>query len=835
MPKPPGDRLEEYRTKRAADRTPEPFGGSASARPRVFVVQRHAATNLHYDLRLEYEGVLLSWAVPKGPSADPAVKRLAMQTEDHPVEYADFEGVIPEGNYGAGQVTVWDQGCWVPLEDFAEGLEKGKLLFELRGHKLGGAWTLFRTSRRDGNPREWLLMKKPDAYAHEGEDPWPDTSIFSGLLVEELRDGAPRVEAVGEEIAAAAAEGRVDGAAQRPMLARSDDAAFEDDGWVFEFKLDGYRLLLEKDFDQVKLYYRSGREATSLYPELVRSARRLPYDHLVLDGELVIHDDEGRPSFQRLQSRAQLSRRNEIELATVLRPALMFCFDLLGVDDFDLRDLPLVERKAFLRRILPDTGPLRYSDHIAAHGKAVYEQARGLGLEGVVAKRAGSRYRAGRGDDWRKIKAEQTGDFAIVGWTTPKGARSGFGALHLAAREGGELVYIGRVGTGFSDRQLAEIAELIQPMEREGPPCTGPVPQTRGHHWVDPTIVAEVRYLMRTDDGMLRHPAFLRLRDDKAVEDCVAPPMRDAEPAAPEMLEAEAHSFEPTNLDKVFWPDEGYTKGDLLEYYGAIAPYMLPFLRERPVVLVRYPDGVNGKSFFQKDAPKWVPDWLRTERMWSEQTQRDIDYFVCDDEASLLFLANLGTIPFHIWSSRVTDPAMPDWCVLDLDPKGAPFEDVIEVARAIRGLCDRIELEAFLKTSGSTGLHVLVPLGGQCTYEQSRSFGELVARVIENELPKIATTARAVRKREGRVYIDYIQNGPGRLIVAPYSVRPRPGATVSAPLRWTDLDQPDLSIEQFTMKTLPAHMKELGEDPLRPLLDAEPDLMGALQRLSALL
>ncbi len=832
-PPPPGshDRLEEYRAKRASARTPEPFGAGDHPRPRLFVVQQHAATNLHFDLRLEHEGVLLSWAVPRGPCADPEVLRLAMQTEDHPLDYADFEGQIPEGNYGAGTVIVWDQGEWVPHGDVGSGLASGKLLFELRGHKLRGMWTLFRSGRKDDSDRHWMLMKKPDAYAGE-EFPWSEHSIFSGLTLEEARDGTSRFDALRVDVAACAEQSAVDAAAQRPMLARTADP-FDDDGWIFEFKFDGYRVMLNKEGDRVTLYYRSGRDATALFPELVRAARKLPFDSLLLDGEVVAHNAEGMPSFQRLQSRAQLNRRSEIEVGAVRRPVSLFVFDLLAMDGYDLRDLPLTERKALLQRALSPAGPIRFSDHIPGNGRALFAQAQELELEGVIAKRAASRYRAGRSDDWLKIKSERTGDFVVVGWTRPKGQRPGFGALHLAAREASELVYLGRVGSGFRDTDLTAIAEeLGDPVD--APPCTGAAPTGRDDVYVAPRLVAEVRYLMRTNDGLLRHAVFERMRDDKTPDECDAPPIKDADPEPPPMLE-EARAFQPTNRGKVFWPDEGFTKGDLIAYYEAIAPFMLPYLADRPVVLVRYPDGIAGKSFFQKDAPAWAPPWLRTEKMWSDQTERDLDMFIADDRESLLFLVNMGTIPFHIGASRVSDAARPDWCVLDLDPKEASFQAVIEVARAIGELCRKIELDAYCKTSGSSGIHVLLPLGGAFTFEQSKTLAELIARVVEAEVPTIATTERSLKKRDGKVYLDTVQNGPGKLIVAPFSVRPRPGATVSAPLRWDELT-PTLTIEQFTIRSMPERMESFqAVDPMAPILTTRPDLMAALTRLSEML
>jgi len=827
----PDDRLEEYRAKRRAAATPEPFGGARGPRPHLFVVQQHAATSLHWDLRLEWKGVLLSWAVPKGPSADPEVKRLAVRTEDHPLAYADFEGVIPEGNYGAGEVIVWDLGSYVPLEEMAKGLDKGKLLFELRGAKLGGTWTLFRTKRGEG--REWLLVKKPDAWA-DGK-PFDESSVLSGRTVGELKEGGgdARAKRMREQLAELKAPRRaVDAARARPMLAETEERAFSSPDWVYELKIDGFRLLCGARQGEARLFYRSGREATRLYPEVARTVRALPYASLLLDTEIAVLDAQGHPDFQRLQQRAQLARTADIERASVEMPVVCYAFDLLAIDGHDLRPLPLLDRKRLLREVLPRCGTLRYVDHVPERGEALLAEVAARGLEGIVAKRADAPYRAGRSPAWRKLRVDRTEDFVVVGYTAPRGGRAGFGALHLAAYEGGELTYAGRVGTGFGDRELKALKERLDALRVEAPPCSGPVPRTRGHTWVRPELVCEVRFKERTADGLLRQPAFVRLRDDKPPAECQAPePRREPDPApAPPATRGEV---EITNPEKVFWPGAGYTKADLVAYYRGIAPWLLPYLRDRPVVLTRYPDGIEGKSFFQKDAPAWVPAWLRTERIWSEQTKREIDYFLCDDAESLAFLANLGTIPLHIWSSRVTDLQRPDWCILDLDPKGAPFRDVVAVARAIHRLCRKVELPCFVKTSGSTGLHVLLPLGGQCTYEQSRALGELVARLVERELPEIATTARAMSKREGRVYLDYLQNGHGRLLAAPYSVRPLPGAPVSTPLHWREVNG-KLSLDAFTIRTVPARVKRMRKDPLLAVLDTRPDLVAVLGRLAAL-
>jgi len=840
----PRDKLDAYRRKRSADRTPEPFG-AAEARPGLFVVQQHAARNLHFDLRLEWGGVLHSWAVPRGPSLDPGEKRLAVHVEDHPVEYADFEGAIPEGNYGVGAVILWDRGRWLPVEDPAAGLLAGKLLFDLEGYKLRGRFTLVRTGGRRSTGKEWLLIKKPDAHADEGG--LPDTSILSGLRVEELPQARARNQALAERLAeqgAPAAE--LDPRTQRPMLAEPMQRAFTKEGWLFEVKIDGYRMIGARRHGEGLLYTRNGRPAAERFPEIRRALAAMPYDGLLLDGEIAVPDSQGRPDFQRLQQRAMLQRAHDIAQAEITRPATYYVFDLLAVAGRDLRGFPLAERRAVLEEILPERGPLRLVDGFPERGEALLAEVTRHGFEGIVAKRLDAPYRAGRSPLWKKLRLQRADDFVIVGYTLPRGSREGFGALHLATHVDDELVYAGRVGTGFRDADLAALRDGLDRIRQENPPCSGPLPQTRGNVWVQPRLVCEVRFTERTRDGLLRHPSFLRLRDDKPPEECRlehigrADTEDDASTAEPEFPEetlsppvaATPERVVPfTNRDKVFWPEEGYTKGDLIDYHRKIAPWLLPYLQERPLVMTRYPDGITGKSFFQKDAPEWVPGWVRTERLWSEQAQREVGYFVCDDLPSLLYIVNMGTIPLHVWSSRVTDLGRPDWCILDLDPKGASFADVVRVAKTVRDLCAEVEIESFPKTSGASGLHVLIPLGGALTYEQSRSFAELLARVVTERAGDVATVTRQVRAREGKVYVDYLQNGHGRLLVSPFAVRPLAGAPVSMPLRWSEVGG-RLDPRRFHIKNAVKRMRRLGVDPLREVLGAGADVPRALARLS---
>jgi bifunctional non-homologous end joining protein LigD len=895
--------LEEYRRKRDPTVTPEPFGGPSLAGGSRFVVHKHSARRLHYDLRLQIDGVLKSWAVPKGPSVRSHEKRLAVHVEDHPLEYGDFEGVIPEGNYGAGPSIVWDAGRFrlVKPEPAREQIERGKLEFELFGFKLRGRWTLARMSGKD---KEWLLLKKNDAYAGEVEptERFP-ASVLSGLTVEELRDGVQRIETLRRRLTELGAP-RADIAprGELVMLATLVEAPPTDLDWLFEIKYDGVRVLASRADDKVELRGRSGQVVTTRYPEVAAALRALPLRQFLLDGEIVALDDEGRSSFQRLQERMGLTRPADVERARAEVPVGMVAFDALGLDGRDLRRLPLEARKECLKLLVPARGVIAYGDHVEGHGAEFLATACEQRLEGVIAKRRDSPYVARRSRDWLKIKCLLEQEFVIGGYTVPQGTRAHFGALHLGLYENGELVYVSKVGTGFDDKTLALVSEKLRPLACATSPFTRGTPTGRGHHWVEPRLVCQVRFTEWTRDGGIRHPAFLGLRDDKRPEDCVrelplaapeagaagasggvpgprgaralprggwAPSGRSASddgsrervpeippdaPAAPasggraskrthasrrstrgaadeersESVAAERR-VSVTNPRKVFWPDEGYTKSDLIAYYDAVAPWLLPYLEDRPLVLTRYPDGIKGKSFFQKDAPEWIPSWVRTARIHSHDVGRDIDYFIVDDRESLRYVVNLGTIPLHLWSARLPGLDHPDWLVLDLDPKGAPFTDVVKVARALHTILDELELPSFVKTSGATGLHILLPLGARYDYEIVRTFARLLAVMGVEAEPAISTIARPLRSRGGKVYIDFGQNGRGQTIVAPFSVRPLPGAPVSCPLRWEEVSA-KLDPARFTIKTAPARFARLG-DPVAPVLAGHVDVAVALRKL----
>jgi bifunctional non-homologous end joining protein LigD len=602
------------------------------------------------------------------------------------------------------------------------------------------------------------------------------------------------------------------------MKPETRDRPFSKPGWLFELKYDGFRMLAERRDGEPCLLYRSGRDATAIFPELARAVAALPFD-LILDGEAVLLDEAGRPVFQLLQRRAQRTRRIDVEQAAVATPATFFAFDLLAFEGYDLRPLPLAVRKDLLRRcfsLLGGETPLRVIDAMPERGEDLYAAVEGLGLEGIVAKRADSPYRGGYSADWLKVRVDRTADFAILGFD-PVGS-SGFRTLHLGVRQGDGWAYAGTVGTGFDGEEMREVRALLEPARRPRP-AAAKAPGARSVVWVEPERVCEVRYKEITAGGHLRQPVFLRLRDDKRAEECLPvllPDAEDAEEDEPPPLPKDGGVF--TNFDKVFWPEEGYTKGDLVGYYRAIAPWMLVYLRDRPLVLDRYPDGIAGKSFFQKH----------------DGQSRQADYFLCGDAETLLGLVNLGAIPFHLWASRVPALDRPDWCILDLDPKGAPFAWVVRIALEIRALCEEIGLPSLVKTSGGSGLHILLPLGQQCDCEQSRQLAELMARIVTDRLPEIATTARSIPARHGRVYVDALQNGRGKLLAAPFTARPRPGATVSTPLDWSEVG-PRLDPSRFTIRTVPRRMQRRSEDPLRPVLELRPDLMAALARLSRLL
>ena len=849
------DPLGTYRDKRDPSRSNEPF---AAARPRAsatlqgrFVVHLHAATRRHFDLRLEIGSTLKSFAVPRGPSLDPKEKRLAMNTEDHPLEYLEFEDVIPEGNYGAGPMIVWDRGRVRYLEGSAEeGLARGKLDFELAGFKLRGRFALVHSGarRKPGvAENQWLLLKKEDAFSAEparaaAED---ERSIVSGLLVEELdRRAEISIELEADAARRGAREARVDASGLGPMLCSTGDAPLDDPGWIYELKLDGARILAQKTGPSVALRDRPGRLASRSFPEIVSALAALPAEGFVLDGEIVAFDEHGRPSFQRLASRLMAARPEEIAAAAAETPVVYVVFDLLALGSRRLTDLPLVERKALLERLVRGRGLVRALDHIEGSGQALYDLCRAEALEGIVAKRASSRYQPGkRSPDWVKVKCERDEDFVVVGWEAGRGSRAKLGALRLASRDGDGWVLRGKVGSGLGRASLRELEKRLTALEIETCPAAGGLTPSRGEvHHARPELVVSVRFSGWTDDGMLRAPVFRGVRDDLEPESCtVAPPAAealdfDALPA-PGSLSVSRVAI--TNPNKVFWPAEGYTKRDLAEYYAAVAPVMLPFLRDRPVLLVRYPDGIEGKSFYQWRPPPGAPSWLKSLELRDDEPGEDRatgdkskNVFLLDDLDALLYVVNLGCIPIHVLASRSGDLESGDFFTVDFDVGRSSLREAVTLGLTLRELLSAVGLVGYPKTSGQTGLHVLVPVGPGVSFDTTRTLAELFGRLLELRHPKLATTERRIERRGARVFVDTGQTGRSRAIVAPYSVRAVAGATVSTPLAWEELHSA-LDPRRFDIVSVPQRVAERG-DPMSGLLDERPDMGGLLARIEGL-
>ena len=873
VPKPKGssgasaetaDALTRYRDMRDPLRTNEPFGeehkqSARETRIGRFVVHLHDATRPHYDLRLQIGGTLKSFSVPRGPSLEAGDKKLAVLTEDHPLEYLDFEEIIPDGNYGAGAMIAWDVGRVRYLETTAEvGLEIGKLDFELDGFKLRGRFALVATGRRkatgpnDKKANEWLLIKKQDAFAHPQGDvlSLEPYSVLSGLSVSEL---AQRSRLVSELEAEAEAFGAVrapfEVSTLTPMLCALTGAEIVDDARIYELKIDGVRLIADKHGRAVALRHRNGRAASSAYPEIVRAVSTLAAERVVLDGEVVAFDAQGRPSFQRIASRIHIESPLDVRAAMSEVPVSYLVFDLLALNDFDLRPLPLIARKALLMKLIRGKGYVRALDHLEADGRPLFELCNAQQLEGIVAKRAASPYRHGprRTEDWVKLKRERDDEFVVIGFTRGKSNRAALGALCLASYSGERLLYRGRVGSGLDIEALRMLEPVLEARRIQAFPAHGTLPEdAKDSLWVRPELVVSVRFMGFSDGGKLRAPVYRGLRSDVAPGDCRAAPASELieELPPPSLTPVSTREVSPsstsggapsrvtiTNPSKVFWPDEGYTKGDLCAYYAAIAEVMLPFLQERPVVLVRYPDGIAGKNFFQWNVPVGTPDWIeRIQRVDEDDPSLKKTLFLVDSADALVHIANLGCIPLHVLAARRGTLDQCDFLTVDFDIADRPFSDAVRLALDLRVILDDVGLVGFPKTSGQKGLHVLVPLGPGVNFDTAKLLVELLGRLITDKNPTIATMERRVNQRGPRVYVDTGQTGHSRTIVAPYSVRSHPGATVSTPISWNELHVA-LDPSRFTMLTLPGRVLAVG-DPFAGFMATRPDVPAAVKALS---
>jgi bifunctional non-homologous end joining protein LigD len=817
--------LKDYERKRDFERTPEPRAEPVEAPPEGglrFMIHKHEATRLHYDLRLELDGVLKSWAVPKGPSLNPDDKRLAVLVEDHPFDYGGFEGVIPEGNYGAGTTMIWDEGRYSsPGADdresiaraFHAGLEKGSVKIILVGAKLKGQFALVRL--KDGEGKNWLLIKDKDAYATPRDILELDQSARTGRTMAEIRRqeiGRPRGDRIPLDLSRLDLSGARPAeppTSVRPMLAEVAAEPFDRPGWFFEIKWDGFRAVAEILPDEVRLYSRNLVDFREDYPPVVEDLKKIGF-RAVLDGEIVAVDANGRAHVQLLRDYRTTRKGNLV----------YYVFDLLHLEGHDLTQLPLVRRKAILKQVLPALPHLRYSDHIEEQGVTFYNHAIASGVEGMIGKDKDSRYQPGaRSRSWLKVKSRLRQDFVIGGFTEPRGQPMAFGALLLGVYEDKELVFVGHVGTGFDERERDRIRALLTPRPQADCPFRGVPAVNMAPTWVDPAVVCTVNFIEWTDDGLLREPVYEAIRPDRnphlvtrreAVPEPASPRrrFRSAEPASVK-VEIGGKPLSLTNLEKVYWPKDGYTKGDMIAYYREVAPVMLPYLKDRPLSLHRFPGGIAEKSFYQKDVEQ-APDWTTTVSIESESRGETIRFLVCQDEATLVYVANLGSIEIHPWNSRVGDLEKPDFLVIDLDPAEQGFDEVMEVARTTRATLESIGAESHVKTSGATGLHIYVPLGAKYDYEQARTFGRLVGHIVQARHPKNTSLERKPADRKGKIYIDVYQNRRGQTLAAPYSIRPRDGAPVSTPLRWEEL-VPGLTPAEFTIKTMGRRLDRVGD------------------------
>lgn len=814
--------LAKYKKMRRFSETPEPSGKVAKrAKGKLrFVVQKHAATRLHYDFRLEMDGVLKSWAVPKGPSLRPSDKRLAMMVEDHPLEYRTFEGTIPEGNYGAGDVIVWDEGTYEPHDEPLAMVKAGKVAFDLHGKKLQGFFELVKMKGKEDNA--WLLFKKKDEHAANRDVTRDQSSVRSNrTLGDRNKKGKKAAPAAKKPAAAKRGKDRPPLDAE-PMLATLVEEPFDRDGWIFELKWDGYRAIGGAVGGEVTLLSRTKQDFRKHFPPVVDALAELGHD-AVIDGEVVAMDGRGRSSFQLLQNYVR-TKNGRLEYRA---------FDLLWLDGHDLRAQPLAQRKELLKELVGGGDVVKYSDHVERLGIEFFAAAKERGLEGIMAKNAESPYASGkRTSDWLKIKTHQRQEVVVCGYTAPRSSRKHFGALVVGVYEGKRLRYAGHVGGGFTTATLEDTYAKMKSLERKTSPFD-PVPKTNEPvTWLRPELVCEVSFQEWTNDGSMRQPIFKGLRVDKPATS-VKPELPKAAKETVEESEGKegGRGAKLSNLDKVFWAKEGITKGDLIEYYRRMASIILPYLKDRPENLLRHPNGVGKPGFFQKDHDH-APPFVRIEDIESESKGEAIQYLVCDDLETLLYMVNLGCIEINPWNSRVGSLDRPDYLIMDIDPKGVGYDAVVEVAQAVRRTLARAGVEGYPKTSGKRGLHVFVPLGARYTHDQSRQFAEIVANVVHRELPDLTTVERSIAKRPKKaIYIDYLQNRLGQTLAAPYSVRPWPGATVSTPLRWSEVKK-GLDPAAFTMATIHARLKKLG-DLWEPVLGKGIDLEAAVERLSS--
>ncbi|MCE0723198.1 MULTISPECIES: DNA ligase D [Legionella] len=817
--------LNQYHKKRDFTKTPEPKGKVTKDHSRLFVIQKHAASHLHYDFRLELHGVLKSWAIPKGPSLDPKTKRLAMHVEDHPIEYGSFEGIIPKGQYGGGTVMLWDEGTWEPLDDDPyKAYEKGHLRFNLHAQKLKGRWDLIRFK----DEKHWFLIKYQDEYAKEEND-YDITraltkSVKSNHSIEEIAEHYTHVWQNSEAKAVKSKKTKhraitkptivlPEGISKTnfpefiaPQLATLVDKTPEGNQWAHEIKLDGYRILAFKNGSEVTLKSRNNKDWTQDLQPIADAVALLPFKQIVLDGEVVILDAEGRSDFQLLQN----SIKNKEQA-----PFIYFLFDLLYFEGYDLRKLTLIERKSILKNILTANIPrLHYSDHIIKEGKELYEYSCKHALEGIISKRVKGTYLSKRSKDWLKIKCLKRQEFVIGGYTPPKGGRAHFGSLFLGIyNKEGKLDYAGNVGTGFSSKSLNEINQLLLQNKGQTNPFTSKPPGFSQAHWLEPVLVCEVEFTEWTEDGHLRHPSFKGMRLDKKAIEIVREselPVKQVEKEKSTHKTTKKSTFTVTNPDKILYPEDGIRKKDLLTYYEEVSDYILPYLTLRPLTLVRCPSHYN-ECFYQRHYNKATEKALHPiDDPKDEEHER---YIYLNDQQGLLSLVQMGVLEIHPWGSTIKHLEEPDIIILDLDPApDVPWADVVKAALDVRDHLNQYKLKSFVKSTGGKGLHVVIPILPEYEWEEVKQFTHIFVQFLEKLNPKNYISKMTKSKRGGKIFIDYLRNQRTATAIGPYSTRARLHAPVATPLSWDELSN-HKEENSFTIKTLPKRLKKLKEDP----------------------
>lgn len=783
--------LKKYRAKRDFTQTSEPSSSSKHPPNALsFCIQKHAARRLHFDFRLEHRGVLISWAVPKGPSLNPKDKRLAVKVEDHPLDYQYFEGVIPKGSYGAGTVEIWDKGFYtLPGVDnreeiektVAKGLKIGHLAIILHGEKLNGEFILQKL-KKDSDDNSWLLIKKKDEHSSLEDDPTPAKRKKMPHFIP-------------------------------PMLATLIDKPFTDDNWLFEIKWDGFRALAFVDGDKVFIKSRSNQILNQRFPDIIHDLEKMT-EQVILDGEIVVLDEKGKSDFQLIQNYQKK------------KGALYYyVFDILYKNGKNLCELPLIERKEILKQFLdPLSLPhIHLSRHILKKGEAFFKEISKMHLEGIIGKNMTSTYQSKRSLDWVKVKTGLNQEVVIGGFTEPRGSRKYFGALLVGIYDKNkQLKYAGHVGGGFDQATLHAVFTRLKPLIQSKCPFKIKPKGNEKVTWVKPQLLAEVSFAEWTQENIMRQPIFKGLRTDK--------PSKTVKKEVPIKTENEASNSFFTNLDKIYWPKEKYTKGDLIHYYESIASFILPYLKKRPIMLHRFPNGINGEDFYQKDLAAKHPAWIKT---YAVQHEGKCDHYLAiDDTSSLLYAVNLGSIDLHPFLSQYKKLEYPDFCLIDLDPHGVNFDTVIEIALTFHEIFEQIGIKHYCKTSGGNGLHIVIPLHGKYTYEQSRQFAEMTAHCVHQKFPKETSLERSPKKRAKKIYIDCLQNRIGQTMVAPYSVRPRPNALVSTPLDWNEVKK-GVSPTDFSIKNISARLKKKG-DLWQGVLGPGISIVQALKKLKKL-